>query len=245
MYRVLIIFGLFLLVAGCNSDPRCRREISLLRTEILDLEDKYYVIREQRDDALALLNSRADTALVAKRTAELNAAVQAPLRSHVYRDNTMIEDGMYEMHSHEIDGEVIYEDHYSNGHEFHSDGGIIYEVQQPAPTPKVSPNSRSVIEPNTSAPNRELQQELIEQIDPGEPIQRRQPNSSGQPVESPLGQSGSRTSSIRASTTIRHPRHAAEDSPQPASSSGRVPASQAKPQATKPQATKPEWKPVR
>lgn len=38
-----------LLAIGCNSDPNCRRETALLRSEILDLEDKYYLLKSERD----------------------------------------------------------------------------------------------------------------------------------------------------------------------------------------------------
>lgn len=54
------------LAAGCNSDPRCRRETALLRAEILDLEDKYYLMKEQRDQALAVAEGEVVTQVVSQ-----------------------------------------------------------------------------------------------------------------------------------------------------------------------------------
>lgn len=56
----LMILGLCVIAAGCNADPRCRRETALLRAEILDLEDKYYLIKSERDQAVAELNAHPD-----------------------------------------------------------------------------------------------------------------------------------------------------------------------------------------
>ena len=57
MRRELLIIGLCLVAVGCNADPRSRRETALLRAEILDLEDKYYLIKSERDAAVAELNA--------------------------------------------------------------------------------------------------------------------------------------------------------------------------------------------
>ena len=57
MRFALLIICLSVFAAGCNSDPRCRREIALLRAEILDLEDKFYLSKAQRDQALSELNT--------------------------------------------------------------------------------------------------------------------------------------------------------------------------------------------
>jgi hypothetical protein len=64
----LLIIGLGLLATalGCNSDPRCRRETALLRAEILDLEDKYFITRAQRDEALAALHGQGKSGIAAK-----------------------------------------------------------------------------------------------------------------------------------------------------------------------------------
>lgn len=51
---VIFISGLCLVAAGCNADPSCRRETALLRAEMLDLEDKYYLMKSQRDEALGI-----------------------------------------------------------------------------------------------------------------------------------------------------------------------------------------------
>jgi hypothetical protein len=52
----LVLICLCVVALGCNSDPRCRRETALLRAEILDIEDKYYLLKSERDAALAKLN---------------------------------------------------------------------------------------------------------------------------------------------------------------------------------------------
>ena len=57
MRRELLIFGLCLVAVGCNADPRCRRETALLRAEILDLEDKYYLLKSERDLAVSELSA--------------------------------------------------------------------------------------------------------------------------------------------------------------------------------------------
>ena len=53
--RFYLLTILCALALGCNSDPNCRRETALLRSEILDLEDKYYLLKSERD---ALLQSQ-------------------------------------------------------------------------------------------------------------------------------------------------------------------------------------------
>jgi hypothetical protein len=59
----LSIFVVCFIAIGCNSDPRCRRETALLRAEILDIEDKYYLLKSQRDAAIAELNADGKTDL--------------------------------------------------------------------------------------------------------------------------------------------------------------------------------------
>lgn len=55
----LLVLSILLasLFAGCNADPRYRRETALLRAEILDLEDKYYLLKSQHDSNLAELTA--------------------------------------------------------------------------------------------------------------------------------------------------------------------------------------------
>jgi len=50
--RFYLMTILCVLALGCNSDPNCRRETALLRSEILDLEDKYYLLKSERDSLL-------------------------------------------------------------------------------------------------------------------------------------------------------------------------------------------------
>ena len=57
MRFVVLIMFICVGAAGCNADPRCRRETALLRAEILDLEDKYYLLKSQHQNALNDLNS--------------------------------------------------------------------------------------------------------------------------------------------------------------------------------------------
>ena len=57
MRREFLIIGLCLIAIGCNADPRGRRETALLRAEILDLEDKYYQIKYERDQAMSELSA--------------------------------------------------------------------------------------------------------------------------------------------------------------------------------------------
>lgn len=58
MRIVLIIIALCLILGGCNADPRYRRETALLRAELVDLEDKYFVLRSQRDAAMDALRGQ-------------------------------------------------------------------------------------------------------------------------------------------------------------------------------------------
>ena len=66
MRFVFLISSLILIAGGCNSDPRCRRETALLRAEILDLEDKYFLTKAQRDEALAALHGQGKSDIAAK-----------------------------------------------------------------------------------------------------------------------------------------------------------------------------------
>ena len=50
--RFYLLTILCVLALGCQSDPNCRRETALLRSEILDLEDKYYLLKSERDSLL-------------------------------------------------------------------------------------------------------------------------------------------------------------------------------------------------
>lgn len=60
-FCLLIIFSL--MAIGCNSDPRCRRETALLRAEILDLEDKYYLLKSENESLLASQGISSETYL--------------------------------------------------------------------------------------------------------------------------------------------------------------------------------------
>jgi len=56
-----IVLSLICLSLGCNADPRYRRETALLRAEILDLEDRYFITKAQRDAAINELYGRGKT----------------------------------------------------------------------------------------------------------------------------------------------------------------------------------------
>ncbi len=47
MRRILIVSLLALIPMGCRTDPSAKREIALLRSEILDLEDQFYATQAQ------------------------------------------------------------------------------------------------------------------------------------------------------------------------------------------------------
>lgn len=55
MRAILLILICFITI-GCRSDNRCSRETALLRAEILDLEDKYYLLKSNHDTAMSELN---------------------------------------------------------------------------------------------------------------------------------------------------------------------------------------------
>ena len=53
--RIALFITISLFVCGCRVNPNAEREIALLRAEILDLEDQYYALKSQRDDAVVQL----------------------------------------------------------------------------------------------------------------------------------------------------------------------------------------------
>ena len=56
MRTALLLTFIVLASSGCRAlDPNAEREIALLRSEILDLEDQYYSLRSQRDTAVMQL----------------------------------------------------------------------------------------------------------------------------------------------------------------------------------------------
>jgi hypothetical protein len=52
---ILLLICLSCLSLGCKTNPRFQREAALLRAEILDLEDRYFVAKSQRDAAINAL----------------------------------------------------------------------------------------------------------------------------------------------------------------------------------------------
>ncbi len=93
----LLIIGICILAVGCNSDPRCRRETALLRAEILDLEDKFYQTRAERDQALAALHADGKSELASKIERR-----SLPDRTAVY-DNAIYGDVIYDAPAYEYE----------------------------------------------------------------------------------------------------------------------------------------------
>lgn len=92
--RGLLPFLVICVIAiGCNSDPRCRRETALLRAEILDIEDKYYLTKAQRDDALAALQAAGKTD-TAKKIESRSPAVNAVAPREVIYGDVIYDGGM-------------------------------------------------------------------------------------------------------------------------------------------------------
>jgi hypothetical protein len=105
----LLVISICLFALGCNSDPRCRRETALLRSEILDLEDKYYLLKSKYEA-----------------TTGYNASDQ--MYGEPYYSDGQIIDGQI------IDGQIIgstirnespTQEQYANGQVV--DGGIFYD----------------------------------------------------------------------------------------------------------------------
>lgn len=51
-FTLLTICIITSVAIGCNSDPRGRRELALMRSEIMDLEDKYYALKSRHERTL-------------------------------------------------------------------------------------------------------------------------------------------------------------------------------------------------
>ena len=103
--RVLFVILLSCFAIGCNSDPRCRRETALLRAEILDLEDKYYLLKSQHQNQLSQIS---------------NGTIQG----EIYSDAHGIADGQI------LDGSIVGQPYYTDTGEIYSgqiDGDIIYD----------------------------------------------------------------------------------------------------------------------
>ncbi len=101
MRVALFIFGLCVVATGCNSDPRSRREIALITADFLDLEDKYYQTKAQRDEALAALEASGNSAL-ANKIGRRNAAPRRTISNEINPGEVIYSDEIY-------DGGVIYQ----------------------------------------------------------------------------------------------------------------------------------------
>jgi hypothetical protein len=144
----LIIIGLLLLAStGCNSDPRCRRETALLRAEILDLEDKYFITKAQRDEALALLQAqgRPDLADKVSARAPINQFSAATENGDEYcYDDVIYEDGPFPT----LDAMNPVSDGYSSTLE--PSDLILGDMQLPARPPQAVPGTSGTFKPPTA-----------------------------------------------------------------------------------------------
>ncbi len=59
--RLFLVTLLCLMAIGCRSNPRVNRETALLRAEILDLEDKYYLLKSKYDGVISQLDEGQTT----------------------------------------------------------------------------------------------------------------------------------------------------------------------------------------
>ena len=91
----LFIIGLCVFATGCNADPRYRREIALIKAELLDVEEKLSLTKAQRDDALAALESGGNSA-VAKKIGRRNAATRRTMSNEIYPGEVIYSDEIYD-----------------------------------------------------------------------------------------------------------------------------------------------------
>lgn len=109
----LLLICLSCLSLGCKSNPRFQREAALLRAEILDLEDRYFLARSQRDAAINALyaegkNDQAERIL--KRSARERMVRPSADGDIIYESADPFRDPGYETIPalRSSDGEVIY-----------------------------------------------------------------------------------------------------------------------------------------
>ncbi len=88
--RFYLLTILCVLAIGCNSDPNCRRETALLRSEILDLEDKYYMLKSERD---ALLQGQGFSQGYAEGPIHLEG--QLPYEGPIYSEGQPLHEGPF------------------------------------------------------------------------------------------------------------------------------------------------------
>ena len=135
--RFYLLTILCALALGCNSDPNCRRETALLRSEILDLEDKYYLLKSERDALLQSQGAAVNEIYAASDAIyEQPAIIQGQLLQGdvIYDQGIPYSDGQsFDSQSYYVDtgepyyGEPTYADAqtFTNGH--YADPDIIYD----------------------------------------------------------------------------------------------------------------------
>lgn len=115
-YIVLIVAAL-LCVSGCRSNNttlQCQRETALLRAEILDLEDKYYALKNQYESSVGQAGSIASTGGVVGSGVVTAGAIASPtyIQSAPFVGSPQIIEGQV-IQGEVYQGDVIYEDQYA------------------------------------------------------------------------------------------------------------------------------------
>lgn len=147
--RVTLAILLCLLAVGCRSDARCLRETALLRAEILDLEDKYYLLKSNHEAAVGELRGlRGQSSELGETYYQDDYSEVMP--GEVIYDGMIYESDPYETAPYETelyqttpsgqpmtDGQIIY-DHapYLNGP---AGATPAYELGEPLPTTEPGP----------------------------------------------------------------------------------------------------------
>lgn len=97
MLLTTVLFGCF--AAGCNSDPRYRRESALMRAEILDIEDKYAALKSKYESQAIRLHE-----LTGEPVDITSYSMSTNYHDNVIGDGIIIEDGTI------VGGETIVSD---------------------------------------------------------------------------------------------------------------------------------------
>lgn len=115
--RLILLTILCVFAIGCRTtDPRCRRETALLRSEILDLEDKYFLLKAERDALAQGQGLVQDVGAVEGTSHDGQIYSGTPIYSDglIYPDGQIISDG------------PIYEGQVIGGQQILSDGQAYY-----------------------------------------------------------------------------------------------------------------------
>ena len=129
--RVFLVTLLCLLAIGCNSDPRCRRETAILRAELVDLEDKYYLLKSQHEELVGGIG--------------YGSGSEEIIGEPFYTDGGVIYEGAV-IHDGGVihDGEVIYDGGVIHDGGAIHDGGVIYTQSPTEPNHPAPPSASSL-----------------------------------------------------------------------------------------------------